>query len=178
MYVGISREEWMMLVVVIGLVIAAEAFNTAIEIDMDTLLKKQALKTECPIAVIMREGKILVGHRHYKKTTWKDLSTWTFPGGRPNNGETIEEGLRREVSEETGITNMKIIDVIASVPGEKEGDTVFIFFCSINQESKCTEPEKFSEWRWIAPGEYVNGALNFFNPKVHGVVSKYLQSTL
>ncbi len=35
LYVGIDRIEWMMLFLASGLVFAAEAFNTAIEIDMD-----------------------------------------------------------------------------------------------------------------------------------------------
>lgn len=34
-YFNISRTEWMFLVLVAGTVFAAEAFNTAIEIDMD-----------------------------------------------------------------------------------------------------------------------------------------------
>ncbi|MFA6458955.1 MAG: diacylglycerol kinase family protein [Candidatus Paceibacterota bacterium] len=34
-YFDITREEWMMLVFVSGFVIVSEAFNTAIEIDMD-----------------------------------------------------------------------------------------------------------------------------------------------
>lgn len=34
-YFGITRIEWMMLVLVSGFVLCAEAFNTAIEIDID-----------------------------------------------------------------------------------------------------------------------------------------------
>jgi diacylglycerol kinase (ATP) len=34
-YLGITKTEWMMLVFAAGLVLAAEAFNTAIEIDID-----------------------------------------------------------------------------------------------------------------------------------------------
>ncbi len=35
MYVGISKTEWMFLVIAAGLVLISEAFNTAIEIDID-----------------------------------------------------------------------------------------------------------------------------------------------
>jgi diacylglycerol kinase (ATP) len=34
-YFGVSRFEWIALICAIGLVLVAEAFNTAIEIDMD-----------------------------------------------------------------------------------------------------------------------------------------------
>jgi diacylglycerol kinase len=35
LYVGISRTEWLFVVLAAGLVFSAEAFNTAIEIDID-----------------------------------------------------------------------------------------------------------------------------------------------
>ncbi len=35
MYFSISRTEWMMLIIAAGLVFISEAFNTAIEIDID-----------------------------------------------------------------------------------------------------------------------------------------------
>jgi diacylglycerol kinase len=40
-YLGITRTEWMMLVFAAGFVLAAEAFNSAIEIDIDLTSPEQ-----------------------------------------------------------------------------------------------------------------------------------------
>lgn len=37
---------------------------------------------------------------------------WQFPGGRLEQGERWDEGLRREVREETGITDLEILSVL------------------------------------------------------------------
>ena len=65
-------------------------------------------QSKCPVALIIRDNKILLGHRHYTPDKWKTVSVWTCPGGRCDDGETIEDTLRREVEEETGISNLKI----------------------------------------------------------------------
>ncbi len=121
--------------------------------------------TFCPIIAIVREGKILTGLRNYTKDKWKDVSVWTLPGGRSDAGETIEQTLRREVAEETGITDFLITGFVSEVSGAKEGDTVLQFVGESTQEPKLMEPEKFSEWRWIDAKEYLNGPLSSFNPR-------------
>ena len=46
------------------------------------------------------EGRILlVKHRPERKGFWQ--GKWICPGGKLETGETIEEGIRREVTEET-----------------------------------------------------------------------------
>lgn len=110
---------------------------------------------KCPVAILVREGKILTGQRNYTKDKWKDITVWTIPGGRCDMGETLEQTLRREVAEEVGVTDFKIEDFIGEVPGAKEGDIVPIFFCTTSQDATLMEPEKFSEWRWVPIQEYV-----------------------
>lgn len=50
--------------------------------------------------VIIRDGKILLIHRFKNGKEY-----WVFPGGGVESGETLEEGLHREILEET---NLKI----------------------------------------------------------------------
>ena len=53
---------------------------------------------------------VVVKHRPERGGFWKDR--WIFPGGKLNLGETMEEGTRREVLEETHLE----IDVLRPNP--------------------------------------------------------------
>lgn len=134
---------------------------------------------KCPIAVMVREGKILTGQRNYTKDKWKDISVWTIPGGRCDTGETLEQTLRRETAEEVGITDFKIEDFIGEVSGAKEGDIVPMFFCTTMQDARLMEPEKFSEWRWITIREYIEGeTYSGFNPAARKMITDYLSKII
>ena len=129
----------------------------------------------CPVAIMIKNGEVLTGHRHYTKDKWKEISVWTVPGGRSDRGETIEQTLRREVAEEVGITNFKIVDFIGTVPGAKEGDVVLMFYCTTTQEATLMEPEKFSEWRWVPIKQYMTEKSYLgFNPQAARIVNDYL----
>lgn len=149
-------------------------------LDKQTQKERELLKNgngvTCPIAVIVKGGKILTGHRHYTPDKWRKISVWTIPGGRSDFGETIEQTLRREVAEEVNITELKILDFIGESPGAKEDDIVPMFYCTTDQESKLMEPEKFSEWKWITIDEYIsNEAYSGFNPQARKMIIDYLQ---
>lgn len=138
---------------------------------MKNQLSKIGDKTTCPVAVIIKNEKVLMGLRHYTPDKWKAISVWTIPGGRCDSGETIESTLRREVEEETGINNLKINKYLGEVPGSKSGDKVLLFVCSTDQEARLIEPEKFSEWRWFSIKEYPD---NFINPAALDIIKKHL----
>ena len=142
---------------------------------MDNQLTKQGDGITCPIAVIVKDGKILTGHRHYTPDKWKKISVWTIPGGRSDIGETIEQALRREVTEEVNIRDLNILDFIGEVPGAKEGDLVLIFYCTTEQEVKLMEPEKFSEWKWVPIQDYIaDETYSGFNPPARKTITDYL----
>lgn len=48
-----------------------------------------------------------------------DNGMWCFPGGSIDIGETVEEGVRREVKEETGL-NLGPLQLFAILSGEKQ----------------------------------------------------------
>jgi len=127
---------------------------------MKEKLQKIGSRTTCPAAIFIRDKKVLLGYRHYGSETWKNTSVWTCPGGRCDEGESIELALRREVFEETNIKDFKILKFIADVPGAKSGDVVPVFLCTTNQEAVLMEPNKFSAWEWFGfrdfPKDFIN----------------------
>ncbi len=131
----------------------------------------------CPVAVIVRNGKVLTGLRRYTKDKWKDISVWTIPGGRTEIGETTKETLTREIAEEVGITEFEIVALIGKANGAKRGDKIIMFHCTTEQQAKCMEPEKFSEWKWIPLSEYIeNEEYNSFNPSAKKIIRNYLKN--
>lgn len=124
----------------------------------------------CPSAMIIKDGKILMGKRHYRP----DFIVWTFPGGRCEEGETVEETLRREIKEETGLDDLEIKEFACDIPGYTEDDIVPIYLCSTNQEAKLMEPDKFSEWKWFTFDEYKQGIFESPVPSSRQTVIEYL----
>lgn len=131
------------------------------ESKLNMVLQKKGGNKDVPIAFIFKGDKLLIGLRNYTPDKWKSISVWTAPGGRCDNGETLETTLKREVFEEVGINNLKITKYLGSVPGAKEGDLVYVFSVETSQEPKLMEPTKFSEWKWCKVSEIPS---NFINP--------------
>jgi ADP-ribose pyrophosphatase YjhB (NUDIX family) len=138
-------------------------------------LNEMGSHEKCPIVILMRDRKILTGHRHYSKEKWKDVSVWTYPGGRCDAGETLEQTVRRETQEEVGITKFEITDFISEVPGAKEGDIVSVFFGVTEEDAKLMEPDKFSEWRWVSMEEYIVNKQYGFNPHARQAIIDFLK---
>lgn len=126
---------------------------------------------DCSVAVIIRDGRILVGLRHYTPEKWKAISVWTLPGGRCDIGETLEANLRREVEEEIGIRDLRITAFVGTVPGALDGDIVRLFAAETDQDPKNLEPEKFETWEWKDPEDMPE---NFINPAALAAIKAYL----
>jgi len=139
---------------------------------MKEILSTTGGDTTCPLAVLIRDKKILLGLRHYTPDKWKTVSVWTVPGGRCDPGESIEETLRREVAEEVGITDLMITEYLGEHPGAKEGDKIQVFLCTSEQEIRNMEPHKFSDWRWFGIDEWPD---NFINPNVEDLFKTMLR---
>lgn len=52
--------------------------------------------------IISKDGKILLGKKDPKRQIY-DLDCWHIPGGGVDEGESLEQGLRRELGEELGL---------------------------------------------------------------------------
>ncbi|MCO4781735.1 MAG: NUDIX hydrolase [Candidatus Cloacimonetes bacterium] len=54
------------------------------------------------LAIVIRNGRVLVQHRLRAKLGM----VYEFPGGKVDFGESIEEGAKRELYEETGLQDL------------------------------------------------------------------------
>lgn len=78
--------------------------------------------------------------------------TWSVPGGHLEFGETIIEGAKREVQEESGlrITNVKVAGITNDI-FESEGKHYITIWVTSNWKSgkaRITEPDKFLDLQW------------------------------
>jgi len=103
-----------------------------------------------------KSGKILLLHRtpsiDFAGNQWDDV------GGRMRQFETPEETLQREVREETGLSDLRIlkpIDVSHYFRGDKIADNemiVITYWCETSSDRIILSPEH-DNYRWISPEE-------------------------
>jgi len=65
---------------------------------VDNIVQRVAMK-----AVIVRDGKVLILREAKTYDEGTNIGRYHMPGGRLDPGENFEDGLRREVREETGL---------------------------------------------------------------------------
>jgi ADP-ribose pyrophosphatase YjhB (NUDIX family) len=104
-------------------------------------------------ALIFRGGKILLVERG--KPPLKGM--WSLPGGALETGETLEDGLLREVYEETGlkIKPVRLATVFERILRDPEGRTeyhyVLIDYVCRVTGGKATPASDVSSLAWAGP---------------------------
>lgn len=107
------------------------------------------------IGVIIKNGnKILLGHRcnNYKDTGGiYEPDTWTIPGGKQEYDETMFEGAKREVKEETNldVSELSFFGATDDIQPNKHYVTIQVLAEKFEGELKNLEPTKHSEWKWF-----------------------------
>jgi len=105
--------------------------------------------------MILKDGKLLLGRRHEDPEKASSLlngaGKWTMPGGKLDFGETFENGAKREVLEETGMSlnNMEVICVNQDIVESAHFITIGLFSDDFSGEPKVMEPDEITEWRWF-----------------------------
>jgi mutator protein MutT len=99
--------------------------------------------------LVVRERKVLLGRR----LSAHGRGTWSFPGGKPQAGETTVSCALRELREETGLLAAGTRVIAETLDGFPESRLVFrTRFVMVDDaigEPQPREPEKTREWHWF-----------------------------
>lgn len=97
--------------------------------------------------IVVRDGKVLLGER----LSSHGAGTYQIPGGHLEFGESFEDTARREVAEETGLSDIDIQELVC-VKSDRVYDnhfvTIGILATHISGEPVDREPEKSRNWKW------------------------------
>jgi ADP-ribose pyrophosphatase YjhB (NUDIX family) len=106
-------------------------------------------------AVIVHEGKVLLIQRAQEPLRGE----WSLPGGALELGETIEEAVRREVLEETGliVEPIAVVEVFDRISRDEEMRVryhyvLIDFLCRVTGGSLACASDA-ADARWISPDD-------------------------
>lgn len=108
--------------------------------------------------VVICDGQVLLVRRGQPPL----LGEWSIPGGMLETGETIVEGVRRELLEETGVEVLvrELIEVFERISLDGKGKAQFHYvvldyFCEFVRGEACAASDA-AEIAWVAEAE-LNG---------------------
>ena len=103
-------------------------------------------------AIVRRDDEILV----LKRATGSTAGTWYFPGGDLEHGETPDEGVRRELREETGfeVENLRLFRAWHARRDDRLPVVALTYTCEAPPGAEPTLDHEHSEYRWIDPREF------------------------
>lgn len=121
-------------------------------------------KTRLIVSTIIEDGdKILFGRK--KENIGPYPNTWHFIGGGVNEDESLEEGMKREIREETGI-EVEIVEKLGfdeDYEPNKHGEMmhyVFLFFKTRYVSGTPTAQDDIVDLRWFLKSELPVEELN------------------
>ncbi len=103
-------------------------------------------------AMIEKEGKFLIAQR---SPGMPYAGYWEFPGGKRENGESLEGCLVREVAEELGIC-IRVQKFFAQKDFEYPHRKVSLFFYFCGVVSGRPSKRECFDFAWVMPGEMKN----------------------
>lgn len=105
---------------------------------------------EIAVALLVRDGKVLLAHRHPARQWYPDC--WDLLGGHVEPGETPREALIRECREEIGVD---VTELRPADPPFEDPTLVVSTFLVTAWEGEPTNqaPDEHDDLRWFAPDE-------------------------
>ncbi len=104
------------------------------------------------------ERKILVVRESGQYDEGTNVGRWDFPGGRFESNETIDDGLLREVKEETGldVKRGRLLDALENFPEIKDEKVhiIRLYYECFASTQEVQLSEDHDEYKWIATDEF------------------------
>ncbi|MGB3177753.1 MAG: NUDIX domain-containing protein [Albidovulum sp.] len=100
--------------------------------------------------LLVRDQKVLMAHRSPSRINYP--CTWSFPGGHVEDGETHEQALKRELSEEIGViaNSWSFLKRFVDPTTNPDQPVTFHFFVVSAWEGQPTNiGDEHTEIRWI-----------------------------
>jgi ADP-ribose pyrophosphatase YjhB (NUDIX family) len=120
------------------------------------------------LGIVSKEGKVLIGRRD-EDLYVKDL-IWSFPGGRPHYGKTLEDSLKDEIRKKTNLEVEAKKIIFARIPEENREFLLLYYLCkTVGGKEKAGE--KFKEIKWIRPEELKK----YFTTSLHPELMDFLK---
>ncbi len=107
-------------------------------------------------AIIENDNKILFIKR--SNEYGKISNSWDIPGGRTNFGEDPEQGLKREIKEETGLESeeiKKILDASTVFKNQEKQIVRITYLCTV-KDTEIQLSNEHTEMQWIPKQEIKN----------------------
>ncbi len=135
---------------------------------------KLPLRIGVGVALLNNKNNIFVGKRIDNPN-----NSWQMPQGGVNKNETFEIAAKRELEEETGIKNIKLIKevddwLIYNLPsnllgkiwggkyrGQKQKWFIMKFTGDKKEININTKNPEFLDWKWVDPSELPKIVVNF-----------------
>jgi ADP-ribose pyrophosphatase YjhB (NUDIX family) len=103
-------------------------------------------------AIVEQEGRYLLAHR-------ADIPWWNLPGGGLEYGETLQDGLARELREEIGV-DVEIARLVGVYSKPQKREVVCTFLCHLAVGSPPPgASEEVSEVAWFLPEAFPTNLL-------------------
>ncbi len=103
-------------------------------------------------AIIARDGAYLLARR-------RDIGWWNLPGGGLEPGETVEQGVAREVREEVGV-EIRIVRLVGVYSKPQKREVVLTFLCALaDNQATPTLSDEVSEVGWFSADALPNDTL-------------------
>ncbi len=124
--------------------------------------KKKTPHYDVVVGIIWHKGKIFIDQRPVNGLLG---GLWEFPGGKQEEGETLEECLEREIREELNI-RVKVKEHFLTVRHAYTHFkiTLHSFQCKLLKGTP--KPQKAIDWKWVHPLEMTQYAFPKANKKV------------
>jgi 8-oxo-dGTP diphosphatase len=120
-------------------------------------------------ALIFKDAQVLLALR-------RDIDWWNLPGGGMELGETVEEAVCREVSEETGL-EVEVERLIGVYSKPQKQEVVLAFRCRI-LGGILQETEESRECRFFLPSELPANTLPKHRQRIEDAISNQPEAIL